>query len=460
MPVPSLSATGVRPDAQNPKPHRVAQIDRLAWRRFFLALAGLALSFFLALYATALRESGAYDTAALVAALSLFLAGIVAIKVVPYLARRTALQRWMIRMEYELTHEGLVYLGIIAIVAVAALNTGNNLLFMMLACLLAGILMSGALSNVVLAGVELEFALPEHVYAERPVLARLRLHNRKRMLPSFSIVLSAVVPKGKRREVQYPGSRRILHAPVYVPYIPCGTSETQHVELTFPRRGLYSEDGFRISTKFPFGFLRKARRAGARQDVLVLPNVQPTEEFYEVLPLITGEMESFYKGRGHDLYAIRDYQESDTARHVDWKATAKARQLKVREFTREDERRVVLAFDTHLVQSDPKSLARFEKAVTFCACLAWHFHEIDAQMQFVSEVLETPMTVAGAIIYQVLEALALIEPQVGASAAALPLLSRMAGDPRGFNIILTSQPRGSIPTSLWASSYVIFTDSL
>ena len=77
---------------------------------------------------------------------------------------------------------------------------------------------------------------------------------------------------------------------------------------------------------FPFGFLRKSREVALRREILVLPDVQPTEEFYEILPLISGEVESSFKGRGHDLYAIRDFQEGDSARHVDWKASAKVQQ--------------------------------------------------------------------------------------------------------------------------------------
>ncbi len=111
-------------------------------------------------------------------------------------------------------------------------------------------------------------------------------------------------------------------------------------------------------------------------------------------------------------------------------------------------------------------MKKFEKGVSLCACLAWHFHEIDAQMQFVSEEFETSMAPAGEIIYPVLETLALIEPKIAdrpeeaSQACGGDLLSRIASNPRGFNIILTCQPRGSIPTSLWGSSYLIFMDFL
>jgi len=320
----------------------------------------------------------------------------------------------------------------------------------------------------------------------------LRVHNRKRMFPSFSVTIAGAAGPAARAARSSAASggpaRRILDRPVYLPHIPRHGSMTEQVELCFPARGRYSQEGFEVSTRFPFSLLRKSCRIAARQEVLVLPDIEPTEEFYEILPLIRGELESFFKGRGHDLYAIRDYQEGDSARHLDWKASAKALQLKVREFTREDERRVTLVFDAELAgnaggisralrrpkngpEGHESSLAQFEKAVHFCACLAWHFYEIDAQMRFVTQGLETPMARAAAVVYRALEALALVEPQwpgeregagpdEGRESISSALLAQLAGREPGFNIIVTGRPRGSIPTSLWESSYMVFADSL
>ena len=121
----------------------------------------------------------------------------------------------------------------------------------------------------------------------------------------------------------------------------------QNVELTFPRRGVYRQDALGLRTKFPFGFLQKTRRVDSEIEAVVYPAIQPTEEFYEILPLVSGELESYQRGRGNDLYAIRDYQFNDSARHVDWKASARTGALQVREYAREDERRVMLAFDPY-----------------------------------------------------------------------------------------------------------------
>jgi len=448
---------GFRPAARQ----WLAGVDRAAWRRFFLAILGLALALFLALYATALRESGQYRWAGAVAAFSLLLAALVAIRVVPYLARRSALQRWMAKVEYDFTREGAVYLAMIAVITVAALNTGNNLLFIILSCQLAAILASGVLSRIVLQGLELELALPDPVFAEQPVVARLRLANLKPLSPTFSVTISGQTASHRRGGKHAPPSiPAILTQAVYIPYIPRRLSVVQDVNLTFPRRGRYSQQGLRISTRFPFGFLRKTQSIACGREVLVLPNVRPTKKFFDVLPLIGNELDSYLKGRSHDLYAIRDYQESDSVRHVDWKASARVLKLKVREFTREDERRLDLVFDPRVPDARPQTLERFEKAVTLCACLAWHLHEIGATMRFITGGFETPMSPASEVLYPVLEKLALIEPRVTGALPLDRLFADTSGPAQTFQIVLTLLPRESFSAGQQRSSYFIFMDSL
>ncbi|HXH48693.1 MAG TPA: hypothetical protein VNM47_04925, partial [Terriglobia bacterium] len=270
----------------------LAGVDRTAWRRFLLALLGLTLALFLALYATALSQSGQYTLAAAIAGFSLLLTALVAVRVVPGLARRTALQYWMAKVDYEFTLEGAVYLAMIAVIAVAALNTGNNLLFIILSCLLAGILASGVLSRIVLQGLELDLSLPEHVFAGQAVFARLRLENLKQFLPTFSVTISGRANFRHKRRRQQPASKPvILDQDVYIPYLPHRSSTGRDVTLTFPKRGSYSQDNLRISTRFPFGFLRKTRRIPCSREVLVLPSVHPTERFFELLPRLGSELD-------------------------------------------------------------------------------------------------------------------------------------------------------------------------
>jgi len=433
--------------------------DRPGWRSFALAMITLAVALMVALYSASLAEEGRLWIASIAAAVALGLAGWVAIAIVPKLARRTSLHWLVYQVNYKITREGLIYLALVSVLVLAAVNTGNNLLFMVLACLLAGILISGVLSRVVLTGLELKLELPEHIFAEQPIVAAVELANQKRMWPSFSL---RVVGESKSKKT----SSQILTKPVYFPYIPHQSSARQRVELLFPRRGVYRQDTFGIRTKFPFGFLEKTRRVESQLEVVVYPHVAPTEEFFEILPLLSGELVSNYRGRGNELHSIREYVTTDSARFVDWKASAKSGSLKVREFAREDERRLMLVLDPYVgpVEEDlderarAEMEARFERAVSLCACIAWHFFEIDAVMQFRTDRLETPMTSSPFIIYDVLRELASIQPQTADNGQNF-LLS-LADQTEVFKIILTNRPQSSIPTALWSSSYFLFLESI
>ena len=436
-------------------------LDRPGWRSFAIAMVALAAALFLALYSGAAAEEGHLLVAGISALAALALAGWVALTIVPVLARRTPLRWLSYQIDYKLTREGMVYLGGIFVVALAALNTGNNLLFMILGCLLGGVLISGLLSRLVLSGIDVRLELPEHIFAGRPVMAIAELHNTKQSMPSFSVSLvSEEKPQAKKRTTAKT-TPNILARPIYFPHVPHQRTVRQDVELTFPRRGVYRQDALGLRTKFPFGFFEKTRRLDSKIEALVYPAVQPTEEFYEILPLVSGELESYQRGRGHDLYAIRAYQCNESARHVDWKASARTGALQVREYAREDERRVMLAFDPY---TDPReenfrqAAERFERAVALCAGLAWHFYEINSVLEFRSAGFATPRVTAGEIVYDVLRCLARVaplKPQTDRS-----FLDSLADAPDIFKIVLTSQPRGSIPTHLWSSSYFLFMPSL
>jgi uncharacterized protein (DUF58 family) len=234
----------------------------------------------------------------------------------------------------------------------------------------------------------------------------------------------------------------------------------QNIELTFPRRGVYRQDALGLRTKFPFGFLQKTRRLDSAMEAVVYPRIQPTEEFYEILPLVSGELESYQRGRGNDLYAIRDYQFNDSARHVDWKASARTGALQVKEYAREDERRVMLVLDPYVdvAATDTQAAEKFERAVTLCAGLAWHFHEINSVMEFRSAGFATPRMIAGEIIYDILRYLASVaplKPQPGKN-----FLDTLGASPDIFKIVLTSHPRGTIPSHIWNTAYFVFVSSL
>jgi uncharacterized protein (DUF58 family) len=403
-----------------------AKADRPGVRAFFLSIAALGVALLLALYSGAAAEVGHTALSIAAALMALLVAGWVAITLVPVLAKRTPL-RWIgYKMEYKITREGWIYIGGIIVVALAALNTGNNLLFLILASLIAIILMSGVLSSITLSGIEMRLELPEHIFAGQAVRAQVELENEKLTLPSFSLRVEAATSKKSP-------AAALLETPVYFPYVPKRECVRQSVPITF---------------------------------ALVYPSVEPSRDFFEILPALQGALESLSKGGGHDLYALRGYVPTDSARHVHWKASARSGTLMVREFTREDDCRVLLVLDPHVADpiggmdeaASANASERFERAVTLCASIAWHFFERNAQLQFRSANLETSLATAEENIFAILRHLALAQP--------LPpdprheLLSDLAASPDLFKVIVTSQPRGSIPATLWHSSYVVFLDDL
>jgi hypothetical protein len=154
-----------------------AKADRPGIRAFFLSMAALSAALLLALYSGAAAELGQLALASTSALVALCIAGWVGVALVPTLARRTPL-RWLgYKIEYKISRVGWIYLGGLILVALAALNTGNNLLFLILASLIAIVLMSGILSSVTLSGIAMRLALPEHIFAGQPVRALVELQN-------------------------------------------------------------------------------------------------------------------------------------------------------------------------------------------------------------------------------------------------------------------------------------------
>jgi uncharacterized protein (DUF58 family) len=421
---------------------------RQIWLKFLTAVIGLALAFAAALFSTVERESGNFWATLLLASVALLLSVLVGVTTVPTLARRVAGARLRDAFDYEVTRVGITYVAAVLIVGIAALNTGNNLLYMIVAAMLGAILVSGFASAMVLRGLHLDVRLPEHVFAGQMQKARIVVRNSRRWVPSLSIQVIAAKPKVKRkrwwRKSPPPKiSHALFDASVYFPIVPAGKEVSAEIELSFDARGRYQQEGFLLATRFPFAFLTKTRRIPLEREIVVYPRVELADEALEALPIVSGEFEAFQRGRGYDLHLIREYMPEDSARHVDWKATARTGSLKVREFSREDEYKVRIVFDNPM--SGTLSCEAYERAVGTAASLAWHFARHHAEASFATQ--NQPVSND---VYAFLRALALVD----SGPSAHP--NRSLLDAHGYNIVVTAQPRGSVPTEIWGSSFYIF----
>jgi uncharacterized protein (DUF58 family) len=341
------------------------------------------------------------------------------------------------RVRYRVTKGGVLFMLALALVAAAALVSANNLLFLVLAAMLATLMVSGFISRLCLAGLELDFLVPEHVSARRQIAAKLYVRNLKFLMPSFSI---HVLGLGD--------SPSVWISPLYFPVIPGGATLEETVEVRFERRGAYRQNSFAFSTAFPFGFLEKSARVTLRREVIVYPSIDPQPGFEELVAAIAGEIETHYQGSGKDFYRIRPYEAFESARHVDWKATAHTGDLQVREFAREQDRAVEMFLDLDVAEGQEEW---FERAVDCCGYVSWHLTEHGTGVRLRSQEFEARVPEEGDV-YTILRYLALVRAQSGR-----PL--EPPADEGSFQILLTASPQKFLEAG-WTPACVVGPDSL
>lgn len=336
-------------------------------------------------------------------------------------------------LQQRITAAGLLFAMVVALVGLAAFASANNLLFLIFAALLATLLISGFVSRLGLAGLEISLVLPEHIAARQKVLGRVIVRNTKLWMPSFSLHLQgsgASTPE------------------LYFPVIPSRTTLEEPIELRFERRGLYLENHFQFSSRFPFGFTH--RRAGVllRHDVLVYPAIAGAGEWELLLADIAGELESIYRGRGHDFYRIRPYESSESARSVDWKATAHTGELQVREFSREDERSITIFLDLDVPEAQAEW---FESAVECSAFLVWRLSRQEARVRLRTQQFDRQVP-EEADPYTILKYLALVTPVSGAAPLRID-------ENRDLQIAITARP-DRLAAAGWARAHLLGPDRL
>lgn len=303
------------------------------------------------------------------------------------------LVRWRSGVRHQITWSGFVFTLLIVLVGLGAFASANNLLFLLLAALLSTLLVSGFVSRLSLAGLELRLVLPEHVFAKRKLPARVQLFNSKRWMPSFSIQLAS------SDEAESP-------AKIYFPIIPGGLTLDALTTVQFQRRGLHGESQYQFTTRFPFGFTERRLRVPLPRKVLVYPSIDPQPGYEELMRSLEGEMDAHFRGRGHDFYRIRPYEHGESSRHVDWKATAHTGQLQVREFAREEDHLVEIFLD---LQVPAGSEPWFESAIECVAYLCWRLSLRNSRMRFVTQDADVRIP-EGGDVYTILKYLAQVEP--------------------------------------------------
>ena len=457
-------------------------------RDFFLAVMLLGVALIIALSSQRATQQGDTLAGAILALVSLFLATVAGVIFIPRLARRVDLSRWRLPWSFRITRAGGVHLLIVFILSSAAINTGNNLLFLILATLLACIIISGLVARSSLRAVSVSMQVPENVFEGERVTIKVSLHNQKALFPSFSITVEDTAAKPNRQPSTLPRaafwkrwrrttgeesmSKAVLRHPAYFPFVPAGETRTELVFQSFPKRGRYRLEGYQLSTRFPFGLFQRGQRFKAEGEVVVYPSLKEISAIFHLLPFMPGVLEGQQVGKGESLYSIRRYQEGESARIVDWKATAKTGEVMAREYAREEENRFCLILDTHFYgPARPELSDRFEKAVAFAASLAAHFSREGAELEFLTPLEYQPRGTGMQQLYRILRMLALAEYETVPRGSDFDLIRALSANldqerlrdilsNKTFKVIITASPRGSLPSMIWRSSHVVYFDEL
>lgn len=303
------------------------------------------------------------------------------------------------------TRDGWWCLLVAVGLGVAAINTGNNLLYLLVSALLAMIVVSGILSEQSMRGLHLSGIVPEEVYAGQPALFGAAIANRKRWLMSYSITLELLAPEARALES---GSRFI-----YVRRVAAGAERLVTWEHALPRRGRHRLSGVRLTTRFPFGLFVKAGRPVLTEEVLVFPAVRPIAA--DALRRLgeRGDAAARRRGRGADLYNLRDYRPGDDPRFIHWRSSAKTDALLVRELEADTSQNTRIV----LVGRGRSGAETLERGLSEAASLAVALVRAGAGVELAGAGCAVPLGHGRPHLRRLLTALALYDPEASRPAA-------------------------------------------
>jgi uncharacterized protein (DUF58 family) len=285
----------------------------------------------------------------------------------------------------SVTREGRSFLFAVFVIAFAALNTGNNLIYLIFSMLLSYLILSLLLPWFNLRKLDVTFHVDEPVYAATPHPVRIVVENRKKRLASYSLRLRIAAGEG-------------FH---YIKIVPAGGVGREIFKTVFQHRGVYPLAGASMATSFPFIFFTLAMpTASSLKKVLVYPRV------YDVSGRLHGATsgKSAALGTGDDFHKLRRYAYGDPPRDIHWKATARTGTVMVKEFLGEEPRRATVVLDDAGYGTNED----FEKAVSFTASVLWHLTASSTAVRLVTGQKTVPFGIGMEHLYGMLDVLSVI----------------------------------------------------
>lgn len=213
------------------------------------------------------------------------------------------------------TRLGWAFLGLTLAIGFAALNTGNNLLYLVLSMMLSMLSSSGILSEFSVQRLQFTRRLPAEMVAGQDVAVTLTLHNPRRFTPVFGVYLEEDWPAGVSGE------------PCFFTYLSPGTQQNLVSRYRFATRGRICLYQAEVSTLFPFGLFRRSYYREVEDEVVVLPPIQSVRIRQAAGVKREGTLPLLRKGQGEEFYELRLYQQGDDPRRIHWPSSARRGRL-------------------------------------------------------------------------------------------------------------------------------------
>jgi len=334
------------------------------------------------------------------------------------------------------TREGRIIVLLSVGVGFAAINTGNNLLYLLLGWLLSFIIASGVLSEMTLRELRVERRPPPRIWAGEPFLMEVVIKNGKKKRASYSIEVE---------DLQGVDKKTPIDKRCYFLKIPESKSQRTSYRHTFVKRGAYTLTGYRLATKFPFALFRKSRDVDSPLELIVYPARVPVPK-PPPRAVTRGDAIADRLGRRGEFFGLRERRTGDDRRDIHWKSSARSGRLLVREYEDELARRVAIAVDNALpleVRDAVKDAAvtpaheaqvnAVERAIAIAASLAAAYLEVGWTVELVARGQHVSGGTGRMHEARIARALALL-PYVGDDVAFAPLPARVESvlvQPRG-----------------------------
>jgi uncharacterized protein (DUF58 family) len=207
----------------------------------------------------------------------------------------------------RLTKIGVSFVVFTIVIGFAAINTGNNALYIGLSFMLGCLLLSGIASKGGLKHLRVEFDSIQEAWAGRPAYGRVRIANRSTIWNVRDVIVTSAE----------------LAEPIFIPMITRRSEVKLETSFLFRRRGVVQLKTLDLYTRYPFGFFFKKRRVRIQGEVVVFPRLLEEETERERFRPVEGELHpSNRPGIGTDIHSFRDYVRGDSMRHVYWKKSA------------------------------------------------------------------------------------------------------------------------------------------